>query len=151
MVFQTRTVEKARFRQGPKKNAGRRARSLYRHSRVAGRCTLGALMAALGPVVGPSHIVVCRCAVFSNANDSLRGPYPGDPHFYIIESDLGHDLLRLLGLAVAEDKVAVEARASSREEWQKAAISPARRLPTNGSNAIKQPSTRTRPKPRATF
>jgi len=40
---------------------------------------------------------------------------------YIIESDLGHDLLRLLGLAVAEDKVAVEARASSREEWQKEA------------------------------
>jgi hypothetical protein len=40
---------------------------------------------------------------------------------YIVESDLGHDLLRLLGLAVTEDKVAVEARASSHEEWQKEA------------------------------
>lgn len=37
---------------------------------------------------------------------------------YLIESDTGHDLLRLLGLAVAGASVKVDARASSREDWQ---------------------------------
>jgi ATP-dependent exoDNAse (exonuclease V) beta subunit len=40
---------------------------------------------------------------------------------YLIESDTGHELLRLLGLAAALDAVRVNARASSREEWQKEA------------------------------
>jgi hypothetical protein len=40
---------------------------------------------------------------------------------YLIESDTGHELLRLLGLAAALDGVRVNARASSREEWQKEA------------------------------
>ena len=40
---------------------------------------------------------------------------------YLIESDTGHELLRLLGLAAAGDDVRVNARASSREEWQKEA------------------------------
>jgi hypothetical protein len=40
---------------------------------------------------------------------------------YLIESDTGHELLRLLGLAAARDDVRVNARASSREEWQKEA------------------------------
>jgi hypothetical protein len=40
---------------------------------------------------------------------------------YLIESDTGHELFRLLGLAAARDDVRVNARASSREEWQKEA------------------------------
>ena len=40
---------------------------------------------------------------------------------YLIESDTGHNLLRLLGLAAAGDDVRVNARASSREEWQREA------------------------------
>jgi hypothetical protein len=40
---------------------------------------------------------------------------------YLIESDTGHELLRLLGLAAANEEVRVNARASSREEWQKEA------------------------------
>ncbi len=40
---------------------------------------------------------------------------------YLIESDTGHGLLRLLGLAAAGDDVRVNARASSREEWQREA------------------------------
>jgi hypothetical protein len=40
---------------------------------------------------------------------------------YIIEADLGHDLLRLLGLARGEEEVAVDVHASSREDWQKEA------------------------------
>jgi hypothetical protein len=40
---------------------------------------------------------------------------------YLIESDTGHELLRQLGLAAARDDVRVNARASSREEWQKEA------------------------------
>jgi hypothetical protein len=42
-------------------------------------------------------------------------------NLYVIESDLEHDLLRLLGLAVAQEQVRVEAHASSRDEWQKEA------------------------------
>ena len=40
---------------------------------------------------------------------------------YLIETDTGHELLRLLGLAAAGDEVRVNARASSREDWQKEA------------------------------
>jgi hypothetical protein len=40
---------------------------------------------------------------------------------YLIESDTGHELLRLLGVATAGDDVRVNARASSREEWQREA------------------------------
>ncbi len=40
---------------------------------------------------------------------------------YLIESDTGHELLRLLGLAAARDEVRMNVRASSREDWQKEA------------------------------
>ncbi|MBI2959871.1 MAG: AAA family ATPase [Betaproteobacteria bacterium] len=47
---------------------------------------------------------------------------------YLIESDLDHALLKLLGLAAAAESVRVEARTSSHEEWQKEA----RRLELQG-------------------
>lgn len=47
---------------------------------------------------------------------------------YLIESDTGHDILRLLGLAVAAGEVKVDAAASSREDWQ----NEARRLELQG-------------------
>ncbi len=37
---------------------------------------------------------------------------------YLIESDHGHSLLRMLGLQNARDQIPVEVRQSSREEWQ---------------------------------
>ena len=49
-------------------------------------------------------------------------------NLYLIESDTGHDLLRLLGLTLATDAVKVDAPASSREDWQ----SEARRLELQG-------------------
>ena len=42
-------------------------------------------------------------------------------HAYLVESDTGHILLRLLGCAVGGDQVRVDARASSREDWQREA------------------------------
>ncbi len=40
---------------------------------------------------------------------------------YLVESDTGHALLRLLGCTVAADQVRVDARTSSREDWQREA------------------------------
>ena len=42
-------------------------------------------------------------------------------NIYIIESDVGHALLRLLGVSAAQDQVQVQAGASSREEWRREA------------------------------
>lgn len=42
-------------------------------------------------------------------------------HLYVLESDLQHPLIRLLGLAAGSDQVQVEARTSSSEEWQREA------------------------------
>jgi hypothetical protein len=47
---------------------------------------------------------------------------------YLIESDMAHDLLRLLGLKSAGEEVRVTARSSSREDWQREA----RRLELQG-------------------
>jgi hypothetical protein len=49
-------------------------------------------------------------------------------HVYLVESDTGHALLRLLGLGVGSDEVHASARASSREDWQREA----RRLELQG-------------------
>jgi hypothetical protein len=49
-------------------------------------------------------------------------------HVYLVESDTGHDLLRLLGLGVGSDEVRASARTSTREDWQREA----RRLELQG-------------------
>jgi hypothetical protein len=47
---------------------------------------------------------------------------------YLIESDTGHEILRLLGLQAGGERVEVEAKASTREDWQREA----RRLELQG-------------------
>ncbi len=42
-------------------------------------------------------------------------------HAYLVESDTGHALLRLLGCSVAADQVRIDTRTSSREDWQREA------------------------------
>ncbi|MEB3329633.1 MAG: AAA family ATPase [Candidatus Sericytochromatia bacterium] len=42
-------------------------------------------------------------------------------HLYVVESDLRHPLLELLGLAAGAEQVQLDARASTSEEWQREA------------------------------
>ena len=72
-------------------------------------------------------------------------------NLYLIESDTGHVLLRLLGVQTADDKLQVDAKASSLEDWQKEA----RKLELQGkqeqADAIRQTILRQTPVPWPVF
>lgn len=70
---------------------------------------------------------------------------------YLIESDLGHPLLRLLGVETGGERVQVEAKSSSLDDWQKEA----RKLELQGkqeqADAIRQTILRETPVPWPVF
>ena len=57
---------------------------------------------------------------------------------YLIESDIGHPLLRLLALQQGEAQIKVEAKASTLDDWQKERTSSTCRANRNRPSPIRQ-------------